>query len=193
MPVRRLAPAAVATVLLALTGCGADSPSTGGPAPGDPAGTPPAATTPAPSGGSSPAPSVVPEKLRFTGTTLDGKAFDGAALAGKPAVLWFWAPWCPKCRAQAEATAKVASDYRGRVTVIGVAGLDDADAMRGFVSDQKVGGFPHLSDEAGAVWKRFEIIEQSVYVVLDAKGNQVFSGNLPAGAGLSDKVAELVG
>ncbi|WP_020386048.1 redoxin domain-containing protein [Kribbella catacumbae] len=131
--------------------------------------------------------------MKFTGTTLDGKAFDGATLAGKPAVLWFWAPWCPKCRAQAEATAKVASDYQGRANVVGVAGLDKAEAMRGFVSDQKVGGFPHLSDETGTLWKRFGITEQSVYVVLDAKGNKVFSGILPAGEGLAGKVAELVG
>src|SRR3712207_8342970 len=30
--------------------------------------------------------------LAFTGRTLDGAAFDAAALAGRPALLWFWAP-----------------------------------------------------------------------------------------------------
>ena len=108
-------------------------------------------------------------------------------------MLWFWAPWCPKCRAQAAATAKVASEYQGRVNVVGVAGLDKADAMREFVTDQQVGGFAHLSDEAGAIWKRFEVTEQSTYVILDAGGNKVFSGNLVAGEGLADKVAPLVG
>jgi hypothetical protein len=30
----------------------------------------------------------------FAGTTVEGKPFSGASLAGKPTVLWFWAPWC---------------------------------------------------------------------------------------------------
>ncbi|WP_328993191.1 redoxin domain-containing protein [Kribbella sp. NBC_01245] len=214
MSVRRFATAAMVVALLASAGCGDDTqgadpggsttPGASTGATGAPtnatgtrtgaSGTPTsAATGKPPSGGTSSGPVVVPESLKFTGTTLDGKPFDGASLAAKPAVLWFWAPWCPKCRAQAEATAKVANDYKGRVNVVGVAGLDKPDAMRAFVSDRKVGDFPHLSDEAGAIWKRFGVIEQSTYVVLDAKGNKVFTGNLPAGAGLSDKVAELVG
>lgn len=198
MLVRRFAPAALAVALFALSGCGGtDSAPSAGPSTDGSATTPspsPSVTTQVPrSTGSASASAAVPESLKFTSTTLDGKAFDGAALAGKPAVLWFWAPWCPKCRAQAAATAKVAGDYQGRVNVVGVAGLDKADAMRGFVTEQKVDGFPHLADETGAVWKRFEVTEQSVYVVLDAKGNKVFTGNLPAGAGLSDKLADLVG
>lgn len=195
MPLQRVTALALAAVLLAFSGCGADSPtSTGSGSP-----TPPTTSasgkvsTPAPSGKSSTAAPVVPEVLKFSGTTLDGKAFDGATLASKPTVLWFWAPWCPKCRAQAAATAKVASEYQGRVNVVGVAGLDKVDAMREFVTDQQVGGFAHLADEAGAIWKRFEVTEQSTYVILDAGGNKVFSGNLVAGEGLADKVAPLVG
>lgn len=202
MPVRRFATAALVVAALALTGCSENAPDAGDttkPGATTPTAdtttpsTPTSAATTKPSGGTSSAPTVVPEILKFTGTTLDGKAFDGATLAAKPAVLWFWAPWCPKCRAQAEATAEVANDYKGRVNVVGVAGLDKPDAMRDFVSERKVGDFPHLSDEAGAIWKRFGVIEQSTYVVLDAKGNKVFTGNLPAGEGLSEKVAELVG
>ncbi|MDH2393959.1 redoxin family protein, partial [Streptomyces sp. HNM0663] len=41
---------------------------------------------------------------------MDGKPFDAKTLAGKPAVLWFWAPWCPTCKGQAAETAKVAAD-----------------------------------------------------------------------------------
>ncbi len=41
-----------------------------------------------------PAPASVPaEALAFRGTTVDGAAFDGAALGGAPVVLWFWAPF----------------------------------------------------------------------------------------------------
>ncbi len=180
-------------VMLTFAGCGQEAPA--GTATGSgPSATPSAgSTTPQTTGKASTAPRVVPEILKFSGTTVDGKAFDGTTLASKPVVLWFWAPWCPRCRAQASATAKIAAEYRGKVHVVGVAGLDKADAMQRFVTDQQVGGFDHLSDEAGAIWKRFEITEQSTYVVLDAGGNKVFSGNLVAGEGLAEKVSPLVG
>ena len=36
-----------------------------------------------------------PAVLDFTSETVAGEPFDGADLAGKPTVFWFWAPWCP--------------------------------------------------------------------------------------------------
>ena len=41
------------------------------------------------------------DRFNFTGTTLSGAPFNGASLTGKPAVLWFWTPWCPFCNAEA--------------------------------------------------------------------------------------------
>jgi thiol-disulfide isomerase/thioredoxin len=61
----------------------------------------------------------------FTGDTLEGSSFDGAQLAGKPAVLWFWAPWCPTCRAQAPAVSRLAERYEGDVNVLSVGGLGE--------------------------------------------------------------------
>ncbi|MEV0284812.1 MULTISPECIES: redoxin domain-containing protein [unclassified Kribbella] len=191
MLVQRFAVVSLTVLMLVLAGCAAPSPSSSGsPSPAGSAGSPPARPSTTAPATAAPA---VPAILKFSGTTVDGKDFDGATLAAKPAVLWFWAPWCPKCRAQAAETAKVAEEYRGRANVVGVAGLDKPDAMRGFVADQKVGGFPHLSDENGEVWRRFEVTEQSTYVILDAAGNKVFSGNLVAGDGLAEKLSQLVG
>ncbi|WBB59422.1 redoxin domain-containing protein [Streptomyces sp. WMMC500] len=135
----------------------------------------------------------VPEALSFTGTTVDGRPFDAKTLAGKPVVLWFWAPWCTVCQGQSAETAKVASEFQGRANVLGVAGLDEPQAMRDFVADMQVGAFPHLSDEAGDVWKKFGIIEQSVYVILDKDGKTVYEGVLPGGDGLADKLATVTG
>ena len=42
--------------------------------------------------GCGPAPTAVrPAALEFQGSTVDGAAFDGGSLAGRPIVLWFWA------------------------------------------------------------------------------------------------------
>ncbi|MDJ0462972.1 redoxin domain-containing protein [Streptomyces sp. H27-C3] len=193
MRARPFLPAVLAAGILTLTGCG----SGGGATSPDDAGTAGATTATAPASAPASAGSgssrAVPEALRFTGTTLDGKPFDGATLAGKPAVLWFWAPWCPKCKAQGPETAKVAAEFKGKANVIGVAGLDQPEAMKRFVSSTKIDGFPNLSDEPGTIWKKFEITEQSTYVVLDKDGETVFTGVLPGGRGLSDKLDGLVG
>ena len=50
---------------------------------------------------SSPPAAVADDRLDFTGTSLSGAPFNGASLQGKPAVLWFWTPWCPFCNAEA--------------------------------------------------------------------------------------------
>lgn len=161
-------PAVLTAVTLGVAGCG-DSGASGGGQPG----TPPAGAVAAPVAANADA---VPERLRFDGRTLDGTAFSGADLAGRPVLLWFWAPWCASCAGQASSVQDVATEYGSRVAVLGVAGLGDVAAMRQFVTDTEVGGVTHLNDQTGAVWRRFNITEQSVYVLLDAKGAVVHSG-----------------
>ncbi|MFF1276079.1 redoxin domain-containing protein [Streptomyces marokkonensis] len=192
MRARNLLPAALAAALLTLTGCGSDEVAAS--ADGTRASTP-KASSPADlrdSGSGSPG-AEVPEALHFTATTVDGKPFDAKDLAGKPTVLWFWAPWCPTCKGQAAETAEVAADYEGKANVVGVAGLDKNSAMRDFVADTGTASFPHLSDEKGEVWKRFEVTQQSHYVILDKNGETVYEGVLPGGEGLADKVAAVTG
>ncbi|MCP3818509.1 redoxin domain-containing protein [Streptomyces sp. A3M-1-3] len=195
MRARTVLPAVLAAALLALTGCGSESGSSdeaAGTSPSNPSSPAPAPAS-SDGGESGAAGAQVPEALRFTATTVDGKPFDAKTLAGKPTVLWFWAPWCPKCKAQASETAKVAADYAGKANVIGVAGLDKNSAMKDFVADTGASGFPHLSDEKGEVWKRFKVTEQSRYVILDKDGKTVYEGVLPAGKGLAEKVAGITG
>ncbi|GHB51245.1 hypothetical protein GCM10010306_051180 [Streptomyces umbrinus] len=194
MRARTLLLASLAAALLTLTGCG----SSGGAASDGDAGASPSeasspASPPAASSGGGAEGAKVPEALNFTATTVDGKPFDAKTLAGKPTVLWFWAPWCPTCKGQATETAKVATDNASKVNVVGVAGLDKNAAMRDFVSDTGTGAFPHLSDEKGEVWKRFEVTQQSHYVILDKTGKTVYEGVLPGGNGLAEKVAGLTG
>ena len=168
MRVTRVVPLLAGLVLLA--GCG----GTGA------ASAPPAA--PATSAGSAspiaPAvPAVVPDSLQFTGTTLDGKAFDAAKFAGRPVVLWFWAPWCAVCLGQASTVGDLARQYDGKVTMIGIAGLDQSSkAMDEFVVEGEVGNVTHLNDKAGVLWRKFGIKEQSVFVMIDRSGKVMLTG-----------------
>lgn len=128
--------------------------------------------------------------LAFSGETLDGASFQGKQLAGKPAVLWFWAPWCPTCRAQAPGVSALAERYAGRVSVVGVGGLADVDDIRDYA--RQVEGPTHLIDPDGALWRHFGVTAQSTYVVLDADGGVLAEGYLDDRV-LADKVAELAG
>ena len=166
MRVRVLVPLFVAVALLA-TGCAggeAASARTLAPNPSAPGSNPAATSTP-------PAAGPVPATLKFTGTTLDGQPFDAASLAGRPVILWFWAPWCATCFGQGSTVAEVAKRYAGRVSIVGVAGLDKSTkAMKDFVTEAEVGTITHLDDRAGALWKRFGIKEQSAFVMISRSG-----------------------
>jgi thiol-disulfide isomerase/thioredoxin len=193
----RIISAAVAlTCFVALAGCGADESEAPTTAEDTSAAT---SAEPEPAETDEPAaeetvdgePAQVAEVLKFTGTTVDGQAFDGATLAGKPTVLWFWAPWCPTCRGQIPNVSALAEKYDGEVNVVGVAGLSDSDdEIKVFADDTS--GVTNLSDSPGEIWKRFGIVEQSVYTVIDADGEIVSEGYLKDDE-LNDLVADLAG
>jgi thiol-disulfide isomerase/thioredoxin len=131
-----------------------------------------------------------PETLAFTGTTLEGEPFDAASLAGRPTVLWFWAPWCATCFGQAASVADMQAAHGTKVNLLGIAGLGDAKEMKEFVADGEVGAVTHLNDKPGTVWKKFGIVEQSIYVILDKDGKIVHKGWMDS-IDFEGKVAEL--
>ncbi len=194
MPLNRLAMTVVAVVALAASSaCASTSTSAGSPTPvtSNPAVN--SAPTTAAALPSSSAGAKVSDSLQFTSTTVDGKAFDAASLAGKPTVLWFWAAWCPKCRAAAPKLAAVQATYAGKANVVGVAGLGSGvDKMARFISDTGIGAFPNLADDPGAVWKKFGVAEQEYYVLIDRSGAVVHKGPLTTDD-LRTKINALVG
>ncbi|MBD8870421.1 TlpA family protein disulfide reductase [Nocardioides donggukensis] len=129
--------------------------------------------------------------LDFASQTVAGESFDGTTLAGKPAVLWFWAPWCPTCRAQIEGVGTLAERHEGEVNVVGVGALDDPEAIAGF-ADEVAEEVTVLTDQKGAVWRHFGVTAQSTYLVLDEDGAEVASGFLDD-ARLAELVDGLVG
>jgi thiol-disulfide isomerase/thioredoxin len=129
--------------------------------------------------------------LTFTGTTLDGRVFDAATMAGKPTILWFWAPWCATCASEAMSISDLQDEYAGRLNILGIAGMGNNKDMHEFVSDLAVDKVPHLDDEPGKLWKKFGITEQSTYVILDKAGTIVTTGYLDD-LQLTTKVKSLV-
>ena len=115
------------------------------------------------------------ERLQFTAITIGGAAFNGAGLEGKPAVLWFWTPWCPFCNAEAPGVSQVAAANPG-VTFVGVAAHSDVGAMQNFVSKYHL-NFTNLNDTDGSIWARYNVPWQPAYVFYRADGSSTFVNN----------------
>ena len=111
---------------------------------------------------------------------------------GKPAVLWFWTPWCPFCNAEAPSVSQVAA-ANPKVTFVGVAARSDVAAMQGFVSKYNL-DFTNLNDADGSIWARYNVPWQPAYVFYRADGSSTFVNNPTSAMSLqelSDRVAAL--
>jgi thiol-disulfide isomerase/thioredoxin len=115
------------------------------------------------------------ERLQFTSTTLSGAPFNGAGLQGRPAVLWFWTPWCPFCNAEAPGVSQVAAANPG-VAFVGIAAHSDVGAMQNFVSKYNL-NFPNLNDADGSIWARYNVPWQPAYVFYRSDGSSTFVNN----------------
>jgi len=139
-----------------------------------------------------PGPAFADDRLQFTGATLSGGTFHGADLAGRPAVLWFWTPWCPFCNAEAPGVARV-SAANPQVAFVGIAAHSDVAAMSGFVAKYGL-GFPNINDADGSIWARYNVPWQPAYVFYRPDGSSTFVNNPTAAmpeAELADRVSAL--
>jgi thiol-disulfide isomerase/thioredoxin len=140
--------------------------------------TSPAGSKPAAAATVTPHATTVPAQLQFTAKTVDGQDFSGQSLLGKPAVLWFWAPWCPVCQGEAPMVGQIAAAHPA-VTFVGVAGLDQVPAMQQFVAKYPVKGFTNLADTDGSVWAKFGVTRQPAFAFIRADGGiDVVKGGL---------------
>lgn len=111
--------------------------------------------------------------------TVDGATFDPATTTDRPVLLWFWAPWCVVCRAEAPTIVDVAAELEGDVVVLGVAGRGSVEEMRGFIDDTGTAGLTHLADTDGAIWREFGVVAQPAFAVVAPDGDtEVFVGAL---------------
>ncbi|HUX65746.1 MAG TPA: redoxin domain-containing protein, partial [archaeon] len=106
----------------------------------------------------------------FKAATVQGKSFAGKSLAGKPSVLWFWAPWCTICRGESPDLIALAKAFKGKINIVGVASLGPVSDMKDFVKQTHTGIFTHIADPNGLIWSRFQIVSQPSFVLISKSG-----------------------
>jgi thiol-disulfide isomerase/thioredoxin len=101
-----------------------------------------------------------------------GEVVDSLLVRGEDTIIWFWASWCAVCEAESGAivNAMAEPDWPESVTMIGVAGLSDAEQAKVFVDDHGVGGFKHVYDTDGSIWELFGVTGQPAFAYVDDDG-----------------------
>ena len=121
---------------------------------------------------------------------VEGGEIDAHDLVGTPLVVWFWAPWCPTCNAEAADLAATAAELDDQATFVGIAGRDELGPMREFVDRYSL-PFRSAVDEDGDLWSRFGVRAQPAFAFVAPDGSyDVVFGAIPDDE-LRRRVAEL--
>jgi len=111
-------------------------------------------------------------------STLDGKDADLSQYIGKtPAVIEFWATWCPNCAELEPTMLAAAKKYGNQVKFVGVAvSVNESPArVKAFVAKHGLPG-DHYFDTKGDATGAYDVPATSYVVVINKAGKVVYTG-----------------
>ena len=118
-----------------------------------------------------PSPLVGKPMPAFVGTTLDGGQFSSADLAGKPAIVNFWASYCiPSCVDEHPVLLDLAASHRGDLRLVGVLVNDTPDGARGFLDRYGQVSWPTVLNADGGISIDYGVTGPPETFVVDATG-----------------------
>lgn len=110
--------------------------------------------------------------------TLDGRPVDLATyFRGKPALLEFWATWCPLCRQLEPALQSARLKYGSRMTFVSVGVRENQTPARQktYAESRGLTG-EFVFDREGKATAAYKVPHTSYIVVIDAAGKVVYTG-----------------
>jgi thiol-disulfide isomerase/thioredoxin len=115
-------------------------------------------------------------------------------VAGRPALIEFWASWCEQCEALQPTVDEVQARYGDRVQVVAVAVAvaQSQRRVRRHVEDHGA-GYPYLWDGKGEAVRAYQAAATSIVVLLDAEGRVAYTGVGPDQDLLAEVAAILEG
>ena len=123
--------------------------------------------------GTDPAPTAIatgPVVPNVTGMTLDGAAFDLAALRGRPVIINFWGPSCVPCRTEFPLLAAKASEHAVEgLVIVGVLTDDPVEPAREFAA-RYGGSWSTVIDPGGAIKAAYRVIARPQTYFVDRAG-----------------------
>jgi cytochrome c biogenesis protein CcmG/thiol:disulfide interchange protein DsbE len=117
-----------------------------------------------------------------------GNPVSAAALAGRPAVINFWATWCAPCYEEHPVLVAAARTYGERVRFLGVVYEDEESRVLEFLK-QADSAYPSLMDPEGRAAVAYGVFGVPETFFLDAQGQIVAKESLPLSA---ERMAELI-
>jgi cytochrome c biogenesis protein CcmG, thiol:disulfide interchange protein DsbE len=103
---------------------------------------------------------------------LAGSRVDLASLRGKPAIVNFWASWCPPCRQEAPELKRFDKTLGGKANLVGVDWNDTTDNAKKFIAESGW-RYPILRDPSLAVGTAYGLSGMPTTFVLNANGDIV--------------------
>ncbi|MEK7777193.1 MAG: TlpA disulfide reductase family protein [Chloroflexota bacterium] len=117
-----------------------------------------------------PAPVLGKPAPEFQLPLLGGGTFDLSQQQGKVVWIFFWATWCPPCRAEMPDIQKVWETEQGSdLVVIGVDFAEDSQTVRAFVNKLEL-DFPIGMDFAGKITTEYRIAGFPSHFFVDRNG-----------------------
>lgn len=110
-------------------------------------------------------PRGVPAEL--TAQSLDGRLFDVNQWQGKSGILYFWAEWCPVCKANRHVITSLAEDTP--VMTIAMQSGNPAEVAAYMQKEQF--SVPVIVDEQGEIARRFHVQGVPAALIIDSNGH----------------------
>jgi cytochrome c biogenesis protein CcmG/thiol:disulfide interchange protein DsbE len=106
----------------------------------------------------------------IVGKTLDGTAFDLAALRGRPIVVNFWGPSCVPCRDEFPLfKAKLAEHAADGLAIVGILMFDSPAPAQDFIA-QYGATWPTVDDPSGAIRTAYRAVARPQSYFIDRSG-----------------------